>query len=91
MAHTVAVITPAYKAQDTLPTTVRSVLDQTHADWQHWIIADDGFDYAGFLAEQDLADPRQVFLSAGAHRSRAMWRWIGSKRPMPPFSMPMTA
>jgi len=65
MAQTVAVITPAHRAQDTMPETVRSVLEQTHSDWQHWIIADDGFDYAGFLAEQGLADPRQVFLSSG--------------------------
>ncbi len=65
MAQTVAVITPAYKAQDTLVTTVRSVLDQSHGDWQHWIIADDGFDYSGFLANHGLADPRQVFLTSG--------------------------
>lgn len=65
MTKTVAVITPAYKAQATLPTTVKSVLDQTHGDWQHWIIADDGFDYAAFLAEQGLADPRQVFVTSG--------------------------
>lgn len=64
-SRTVAVITPAFKAQDTLLTTVKSVLEQTHADWQHWIIADDGFDYAGFLAEHGLADSRQVFLSSG--------------------------
>src|SRR5690606_17161269 len=31
----------------------------------HWIVADDGFDYAAFLAERGLADPRQVFLSSG--------------------------
>ncbi|MBE7733475.1 glycosyltransferase family 2 protein [Devosia faecipullorum] len=65
MRKTVAIITPAYKAQVTLPATVRSVLEQSHGDWQHWIIADDGADYAGFLAEQGLADPRQVFLSSG--------------------------
>lgn len=65
MVQTVAVITPAYKAQDTLPTTVRSVLEQTHGDWQHWIISDDGFDYAGFLDDRDLSDPRQVFVSSG--------------------------
>ena len=65
MRKTVAIITPAYKAQTTLPATVRSVLEQTHGDWQHWIIADDGADYAGFLADQGLADQRQVFLSSG--------------------------
>ncbi|ODT69417.1 MAG: hypothetical protein ABS75_17055 [Pelagibacterium sp. SCN 63-23] len=62
---TIAIITPAYRAQDTLPATIRSVLDQTHADWHHWIIADDGFDYAGFLADKGLADPRQLFLTSG--------------------------
>lgn len=65
MSATIAIITPAYKAQDTLPTTVKSVLDQTHADWQHWIVADDGFDYEAFLAEAGLADPRQRFLTSG--------------------------
>lgn len=65
MSQTVAIITPAYKAQSTLTTTVRSVLDQTHADWQHWIVADDGFDYGAFLHEQGLNDPRQRFLSSG--------------------------
>jgi glycosyltransferase involved in cell wall biosynthesis len=65
MRKTVAVITPAYKAQDTLAETVRSVLGQTHADWQHWIIADDGFDYQAFLQSAGLADPRQVFASSG--------------------------
>lgn len=65
MSNTVAVITPAHRAQDTLPATVRSVHEQSHADWQHWIVADDGFDYAGFLEERGLGDPRQVFLSSG--------------------------
>lgn len=65
MRQTIAVITPAYRAAATLPETVRSVLGQTHAHWQHWIIADDGLDYAALLAEHGLADPRQVFLSSG--------------------------
>jgi glycosyltransferase involved in cell wall biosynthesis len=59
------VITPAFRAAQTLPETVRSVLEQTHGDFQHWIIADDGFDYQRLLAEQGLADDRQVFLSSG--------------------------
>lgn len=64
-SRTVAVITPAFRAQDTLASTVKSVLEQSFADWQHWIIADDGFDYAGFLAERGLGDKRQVFVSSG--------------------------
>lgn len=71
MGKTVAIITPAYKAQETLPETVRSVLEQTHADWQHWIIADDGFDYAGFLDQQGLRDKRQVFATTGRTGSGA--------------------
>jgi glycosyltransferase involved in cell wall biosynthesis len=62
---TVAVITPAFRAAETLPETVRSLLRQTHADWQHWIVADDGVDYESLLARQGLADSRQRFLSSG--------------------------
>lgn len=65
MRKTVAVITPAYRAQQTLPATVRSVLEQTHDDWEHWIVADDGFDYEAFLKGQGFGDRRQVFLSSG--------------------------
>lgn len=64
-SRTVAVITPAFRAQDTLPTTVQSVLAQSHTDWQHFIIADDGFDYAAFLEERGLKDDRQVFITSG--------------------------
>jgi glycosyltransferase involved in cell wall biosynthesis len=64
-SKTVAVITPAFRATDTLATTVQSVLAQTHADWQHFVIADDGFDYRGFLDERGLLDSRQVFLPSG--------------------------
>ncbi|ODT73491.1 MAG: hypothetical protein ABS76_38965 [Pelagibacterium sp. SCN 64-44] len=87
MAQTVAVITPAYKAQDTLPATVRSVLEQSHADWQHWIVADDGFDYAGFLAERGLADPRQVFLgSGGIGRGASSTRNVALERLRTPYA-----
>lgn len=65
MGGTIAVITPAFRAEPTMPETVRSVLGQTHGDWQHWIIADDGADYRAFLAQRGLGDPRQVFLSSG--------------------------
>jgi glycosyltransferase involved in cell wall biosynthesis len=64
-SRTVAVITPAFRAQDTLATTVASVLEQTYPDWQHWIIADDEFGYRAFLDEHGLRDDRQVFVSSG--------------------------
>ena len=87
MTQTVAVITPAYKAQATLAATVRSVLDQTHADWQHWIIADDGFDYAAFLFEQGLNDPRQVFLtSGGVGRGASVTRNVALDRLDTPYA-----
>ncbi|SEP63117.1 teichuronic acid biosynthesis glycosyltransferase TuaG [Devosia sp. YR412] len=65
MDQTVAIITPAYKAQATIVTTVQSVLTQTHADWQLWLIADDGANYAAFLAEAGISDPRIRNLSSG--------------------------
>lgn len=65
MTQTVAIVTPAWNAQDTIITTVQSVLAQTHADWQLWLVADDGFDYRQFLADAGIADPRIQFLSSG--------------------------
>ncbi len=71
----VAVITPAFRAARWLGEAVKSVTAQTHAEWEHWIIADDGDDYETLLKSQGLADPRQRFLStgrigAGASRAR---------------------
>ena len=65
MDQTVAVITPAWRAQDTIITTVQSVLAQTHAAWELWLVADDGFDYQAFLAQAGIADPRFRFLTSG--------------------------
>ena len=65
MDQTVAVITPAWQAQATIVTTVQSLLAQTHADWELWLIADDGLDYEAFLAASGLTDPRFRFLSSG--------------------------
>ncbi|SMQ85827.1 Glycosyl transferase family 2 [Devosia lucknowensis] len=87
MSQTVAIITPAYKAQGTLAATVRSVLEQTHADWQHWIIADDGFDYEGFLEELGLRDSRQVFLgSGGIGRGASVTRNVALDRIDTPYA-----
>ena len=65
MSQTVAIITPAFRAQATIVATVRSVLAQTHADWQLWIIADDGADYAGQLAAMGIADSRIIHIDSG--------------------------
>lgn len=65
MDKTVAIITPAFRAEATIVPTVQSVLAQTHADWQLWLVADDGADYQAFLAKAGIADPRIHYLSSG--------------------------
>ncbi|GLQ12375.1 hypothetical protein GCM10007913_43080 [Devosia yakushimensis] len=65
MSETIAVIMPAYKAQDTIGPSVASVLAQTYPHWQLLIVSDDGTDYAELLGRQGIADPRIVQLSSG--------------------------
>jgi len=72
---TVAVVIPAYKAESFIEAAVRSVLAQTHTDWEAWVITDDGEDYEELLGRAGLADARFRFLStgrvgAGASRAR---------------------
>ena len=73
--RTVAVVIPAYRAESFIAEAVRSVLEQTHADWQAWVITDDGEDYEEVLGRAGLVDQRFRFLSsgrvgAGASRAR---------------------
>lgn len=73
--NTVAVVIPAYKAESLIEQAVRSVLQQTHADWEAWIVTDDGEDYEELLGRAGLVDKRFRFLStgrvgAGASRAR---------------------
>ena len=72
MSETVAVVTPAYRAERWIGACVRSVLAQSYPHWQHWIIADDGADYEALLAAEGLRDPRLRFLSSGTRR----WRGV---------------
>ncbi len=72
---TVAVVIPAYKAEGFINEAVRSVFAQTHADWEAWVITDDGEDYEELLGRAGLVDQRLHFLStgrvgAGASRAR---------------------
>lgn len=72
---TVAVVIPAYKAETLIEQAIRSILQQTHADWEAWIVADDGEDYEELLGRAGLVDERFHFLSsgrvgAGASRAR---------------------
>lgn len=73
--NTVAVVIPAYKAEDFIEAAVRSVLAQTHAAWEAWIVTDDGEDYEELLGRSGLVDQRFHFVStgrvgAGASRAR---------------------
>ena len=59
----VSIIIPAYRAENTIAFTVRSVLAQTYSHWQVAIGVDDQVDYLQLLAAQGINDPRlkQVF------------------------------
>lgn len=71
MTGTVAIITPAFRAEDWIAACVASVRAQTYPDWQHWIVSDDGVDYERLLANAGLLDPRQRFRSTGLTGSGA--------------------
>ena len=60
----VAVIIAAFRAEAFIGQAVGSVMNQTHGDWEIWIIADDGQDYEEVLAEQGFRDKRLRFLSS---------------------------
>lgn len=65
MSRTIAVVTPAYRAESLIGAAVQSVLAQTNPDWEHWIIADDGVDYEALIGRLGFSDPRQRFLTTG--------------------------
>lgn len=65
MHETVAIIMPAYAAQDTIAASVASVVAQSYPHWQLLIVSDDGTDYAEMLGKQGIADKRILQLSSG--------------------------
>lgn len=69
MAAGISIITPAFKAEHTITRAVKSVLLQTHQNWEHIIVADDDVDYAAILAAEGLKDQRQKFFSTGSSGS----------------------
>jgi len=62
---TVSVLIPAYRAEGTLARAVRSLLEQSHRNWQAVIASDDGADYRALLAAAGLVDPRLTFVPTG--------------------------
>ena len=62
----VSIVMPAYRAEASIVAAVRSVLVQTHRNWELLIVADDEVDYEGFLGRAGIADPRISYLATGA-------------------------
>ena len=71
----ISIVIPAYRAEATLATAVRSVLAQTLADWECIVVSDDGVDYGAVLESQSISDSRfrQVStgrIASGCHAAR---------------------
>ncbi len=86
MDQTVAIVTPAFRAEATLPSTLRSVLSQSWPHWQLWLVADDGADYETLLAADGIRDARIRFLSSGGiGRGASMARNVALDQITAPF------
>lgn len=64
-----SIITPAFRATETLATTVKSVLAQTYQHWEMLIVSDDGVDYQDVLKRKKIADSRLRFFSSPRFQS----------------------
>lgn len=60
-----SIIMPAYRAQNTITGSIRSLLAQDFSDWEVMVIADDGGDYEEMLERQGITDPRIRHISTG--------------------------
>lgn len=65
----ISIVVPAFAAQKTLATAVRSILAQSWSNWEAIIVADDAIDYTELLASHLVSDGRLRFASTGAIRS----------------------
>ncbi len=65
MPALVSVIIPAYRCEATLLRSFRSLLGQTHAEWEALVVSDDGVDYAHLAAKSGLDDPRIKHIMSG--------------------------
>lgn len=61
----VTVVIPAWRAEETLPRAVSSLLEQTLTDWEAVIVADDHADYRAVLAAAGIRDRRLRFAGTG--------------------------
>lgn len=69
-----SIVTPTYKRSDMLIRAVKSVLDQTYADWELIIVNDSPDDTSYTDFEKNISDPRIIYLkneqNAGVNYSR---------------------
>jgi succinoglycan biosynthesis protein ExoO len=65
----VSIITPAFRATDTIAATVRSVLTQTYPHWEMLIVSDDGVDYQDVLKRNNISDERLRFFKSRRFQS----------------------
>jgi succinoglycan biosynthesis protein ExoO len=63
----VTIITPVFRGIAVLAESVRSVLQQSHSNWELLIVADDGLDYQAALSKHGIQDKRLKFLQSGGH------------------------
>ena len=61
----ISVVTPAFNASSTILSNIRSVLDQSHDDWEHVIVDDGSMDDTARLASS--IDDARVRVLRGAH------------------------
>lgn len=71
MPRFVSIVTPAYRAGQTIVRAALSVLAQTHADFEWIMVADDDEDYPLVLGRAGIADERFRFLATGKTGSGA--------------------
>jgi glycosyltransferase involved in cell wall biosynthesis len=56
----VSIIVPCYRAEETIAETVRSVLAQSHREWELLLVSDDGYSYRELLDGNGISDPRII-------------------------------
>jgi succinoglycan biosynthesis protein ExoO len=54
----VSIIIPAYRAEETIASAIKSLQAQTYANWEAAIGSDDEVDYLGVLSRQGIQEPR---------------------------------
>ena len=64
MDNLVSIIMPAFNAQAFIASAVKSVLSQTHRDWELLLVSDDHTDYQKALASHGINDSRFIFLKS---------------------------